>query len=343
MDYEEAYNIRSINLEPRLQEYIRRKRFNQENSIDPDIPEEKEFCITKQDMKIIRDYEKGRGVKYGQDMVKPSKNTFEENDFKKDPRYERLKKKMQSHKDAQKQIKNLEYIDEDYTIFHQSNPYDSRPDKRPSQVSKPYLSKLHQDNENYQGEDNYQDYRFMTDSHENNNSKYCYSNNKKNTKKPHTYNHPPKISYNQYVMPQRVTGGLEHSRDVSDVIGKVNNYNRHLNNTYEYIINDKDTNDRTRNLRERENNYQSVPFMYGNGLPNVTLEESLKGGIRDTSKKSIGFRNSFEHSFSYISDDISNPDHTVNMWPQTTRGRNKEVARPKSGAVQSEKRLSKRQ
>ena len=56
MDYEDAFNIGSIQLEPRLQEYMRRKRFNEENDIEPNIPEEKEFCVTDHDLKIIKRY-----------------------------------------------------------------------------------------------------------------------------------------------------------------------------------------------------------------------------------------------------------------------------------------------
>ena len=67
-------------------------------------------------------------------------------------------------------------------------------------------------------------------------------------------------------------------------------------------------------------------------MPDISLENSLRGSLRDSSKKSIGLRNSFEHSFDYISKDISDTKHTVQMRPQNTRGCNKEIARPNSGA-----------
>ena len=74
-------------------------------------------------------------------------------------------------------------------------------------------------------------------------------------------------------------------------------------------------------------------------MPDVCLEDSLRGGIRDSSKKSIGFKNPFEHQFDYISKDISDYKHTVQMWPQNSRGQNKEIARPDSMANRSEERL----
>src|SRR5437867_4424955 len=84
MDIDAAFNTNSIQLEPRLQEYLRRKRFNEENDIEPPIPE--------------------------------------------------------------KQIRNFDNIDDYYTIFHQSNPYDlnsnynnlSRIDGKQKKISKPY-------------------------------------------------------------------------------------------------------------------------------------------------------------------------------------------------------------
>ena len=55
MDYTEAFNTGSIQLEPRLQEYLRRKTFNRENDITPGIPVEQEFGVTKEDIKLISD------------------------------------------------------------------------------------------------------------------------------------------------------------------------------------------------------------------------------------------------------------------------------------------------
>ena len=53
MNLDEAYDVRTIQLEPRLQEYIRRKKFNEENDIVPTISVEQEFGITDFDIKMI--------------------------------------------------------------------------------------------------------------------------------------------------------------------------------------------------------------------------------------------------------------------------------------------------
>lgn len=402
MNYEDAFNIGSIQLEPRLQEYMRRKRFNDENEIEPNIPEEKEFCITDYDLKIIKRYKQGKTKLYTSKrlakdphFIKANTDSFDnfgsfdgsfDADFKKDPRYTRLQNKMQSHRDAQKQIRNFEGIDEDYEIFHRSNPYDLKPERRPSKIAKPYDDPSNNDidDKNYNGPMDWTSDAVMMDSRDlvlapsrplrevtygrpvkkanhpknrgqdrdfdfanENRGKYCYSPNEKSNN-PITYNHPPKIAYHQRLSIDReqVNGGLPHSRDVSDVIGNLDTYNKHLNDTYEYVQSDMDLDTRnytpgmrTSTRRETPCGYQSIPFAYGNGLPDVCLEDSLRGGIHDSSKKSIGFRNPFEHQFDYISGDISDYKHTVQMWPQNSRGQNKEIARPNSIAAQSDQRL----
>lgn len=426
MNFEEAFDISTIQLEPRLQEYMRRKVFNEENNVEPEIPEEQEFCITPHDSKIMKRFNQGKKKLYTSrrlnkdpHFVKAESHDFDSmHDFKADPRFERIKKKMESHKKAQEQIRNLDNMDEDYEIFHQTNPYDSKPGKKPQRISKPFAN----DPDNSSSDDEKENDMFMMDSRDmvlgtsrayknrknQDRGQYCYSPNVRSNN-PNAYHHTPDITYKQRLAPfatfegcdnnysggqlstknsnqnnqrgqrpknqsnrndqrlrdqnfnqtsrgtgsmrfsdQRpiINGGLEHSRDVDDIIGNLDQYNKHLNNTYDYIENDFDQDTKTftpgsrsKTQREMTQSYQSVPFMYGNGLPDVTLEESLRGGIRDSSKKSVGFKNSFEHNFDYISRDISDANHTVQMWPQNTRGQNKEMARPDSIAMQSNRRI----
>jgi hypothetical protein len=390
MDIEDAYDERLIQLEPRLQEYIRRKNFNEENDIEPSIPVEQEFCITPYDLKVIKRYMQGKSNIYPSKIlskdphfikIKKDSKPFQDNEFSNDPRYARLQKKMQSHKDARKHITNFEGLDDDYLIFHQSNPYDLKPQNKPQKMAKPYDDPSNL-NDDY--DDNIYDDNIMLDSRDlmlnsnkhkkksYQNQSYCYNTNNK-SKNESAYHHPPRIAYNQVIIPQKVNGGLKHSRDVSDVIGNLDVYNKHLNETYEYInddnqyspdeyinnnnkynhvnnshkhntdrIIDNDVNYKQKSRktqREMQSGYQNIPFRYGNGLPDVSLEDSLRGGFRDTSKKSTGFRNSFENNFQYVSEDMSDPNHNVQMWPQNTRGANKQIARAKSEAVMKEKML----
>ena len=89
MDINLAFSDYSMNLEPRLQEYMRRKNFNRQNNINPNVNIEKEFSITKNDLKTISNYKRGISNKTNRDFVKPSTvmmDNFIEPDFKSDPR-----------------------------------------------------------------------------------------------------------------------------------------------------------------------------------------------------------------------------------------------------------------
>ena len=385
MDYANAFNIGSIQLEPRLQEYVRRKNFNEENDIEPPISEEKEFCITPHDLKIIKKFKQGKKMVYTElrlakdpHFVKPDMGSFNEfhNDdaFKKDPRYQRIRNKQQSHRDAQKKIRNLDNMDKGYTIFHQSNPYDLKPKKFVQKISKPYDD--HDDHDAHGAHsalstgDCNSDKSFnesiMMDSRDiilsrskktthipqssmrhthsyrkSNRDDYCYSPNDTRGKE-NTYHHPPNINYRQRLTNTKVSGTMEHSRELKDIIGNIDIYNKHLNGTYDYLNQSEygdeygddsgvsAPNTRTKTKRDTPSSYQSIPFGYGNGLPDISVEDSMRGNIRDSSKKSIGFKNTFEHNFDYISGDISDPNNTVQMYPQSTRGQNKEISRPES-------------
>lgn len=359
MDYDMAFSMNNIQLDPRLQEYINMKRFNKENDITPDIPEAQQFGITPDDLKTIARHLKGRTYEEKSykknDHIKShfvkadnSDSFFEDkNSFKNDPRYSRIQKKIQSHKDAQKQIRNFEGIDSDYKIFHRSNPYDDDTNPnivRPQRIAKPY------ENDLYTVDDAYDAYNTNMSSRDElnynrskKNSEYRYDVNhkKSNRQSESSYNHKPHLSYRNTLIPQKVNGGLEHNHSANDVIGNLDNYGKFLNQTYEYFDYGDEASNSNQNNREQQNNYRNLPLGYGNGLADISVEDSLRGGIKDSRRKTTGIKNSFEHQFDYIDPEISNVNHTVNMRPQATRGANKAVARPDSNAYKAEQQFKK--
>ena len=318
---EDAFNPFAVRLEPRLQEYILKKKFNKANHINPDIPVEKEFCITPYDITVINEHLGGKKKnKFKSKMknencdyfVKPDFSSFNTVDFKSDERYKRLQKKNIANANAKNQISNMSHMDPEYTIIQQSNPFqehvglskcDMYLDSRDLAISpsRPYIDKPDR-------------------------NKYCYNINNKSNKNPNVYNNPPKISYNQYLQSERINAGLPYGdpRELAqlDSIGQLNEYTSHLNETYLVDENDNANNYNQQNIK----NKRSQLFL-GNGYPDISVEESLRGCYVDSSKKSVGFRNAFENQFSYISDDICDPDHTVMAWPANSRGTNKEIAR----------------
>jgi len=309
MNLDEAYDVRIIQLEPRLQEYIRRKKFNEENDIVPTIPVEQEFAIDEFDIKTINKYKRNKGAVYDNNRltespnyVKSSKIGFKTYDFKTDPRYQRVVNKMNNLKNVKRQINNTHSFDnntydDSYIRFNASNPYDEITDYNKETVSKPY-----DDNSSYS-----------------------------NSKKSNTYNNhkEPSIAFKQVITPMKVNGGLQHRQTVNDIIGNIDKYNKHLDTSYEYIDD--------YNKFDKETSYKAIPFNYGNGMPDVSLQDAMRGTVRDVKKKSMGFKNSFENQFSYISPDIYDAEHTVSFRPVVSRGQNKEIARPKSNAVKTER------
>lgn len=343
MDYIDAFDIGSIQLEPRLQEYMRCKKFNKENNIEPVIPEEQEFCISSHDMHLIKKYRQGTTGLYSQkrmttDFVKQDTMKIDKNMFEKDPRYQRLQNKMSSHKNAQLQIRNFDGIDDDYTLYRGSNPYDLNPDKRSKVVSKPFETQ----------QDELYDNQFMMNSRtqvnnneinnfNNDRGEHCYSTNRKSNN-PNTYNHPPSIAYRQVLSYDSENPiGLKNNSNITDVIGKLDKYNSRLSNTYDYVqYSSNDHSSNSRNNREMPSSYQAIPYKFGNGMPDISLEDAMRGGIKDSKRKTTGFKNTFEHNFDYISSEIGDSNHSVQMYPQNTRGNDKEVARPNSSATKSE-------
>lgn len=346
MNYTEAFRTGTIQLEPRLQEYLRRKKFNSENNIIPDISEEREFGISNSDMNTIRKYKSGKEI-YTQKHISKSKyfvkpqNNIQAKEFKDDPRYDRLRNKIESNKKARESINNMTGVDNCYKTFSNTNPYDIRNDKIPNIVSNKHKNiNMMNDNNIYMV--NSKDYMTNTNS-----NRYRYDINERNGN-PSTYHHTPKISYRQVLQPQEVSGGLKHEHDIVDIIGNIDGYNRHLTGTYDYISGETDLdthmmvpNTRTGTQRDNYNNYYSIPSNYGNGFMDISVEDSLRGGYTDSSKKTVGFRNPFENQFDYISRDISSAEHSVQMRPSMTRGQNKEISRPDSAAYRSEQRLRK--
>lgn len=61
--YSKSNTIDNLSLEPRLQEYIKKKKYYVDNHIYPDIPIEREYSISPNDITIIKKYINGIKVK----------------------------------------------------------------------------------------------------------------------------------------------------------------------------------------------------------------------------------------------------------------------------------------
>jgi len=113
----------NILLEPRLQEYLKKKKFNKDNNINICIPLEQQYQITHADKMLLREYFKGNTHIYNQaDQEKFNRKEIMEVEackvqnqnatfladelIKTDPRFERMKTKMLRNKKATEQRHN---------------------------------------------------------------------------------------------------------------------------------------------------------------------------------------------------------------------------------------------
>ena len=99
-----SFEKNQMSLEPRLQEYMNKKKFYKQNNIEPGIPIEQEFQITKEDRRLLRSYLNGNtdiykkyDVVYNQLERKSQSKTkrrqyFPSREFRDDPRVPEIQK-----------------------------------------------------------------------------------------------------------------------------------------------------------------------------------------------------------------------------------------------------------
>ena len=91
----------NIMLEPRLQEYLKKKRYYRDNQIEPCISAEKEFQISTSDLKILRSFLNGNKKIYNKKVynklvsTKEEKPSFPSSKFKDDKRVPKIEKSTQ--------------------------------------------------------------------------------------------------------------------------------------------------------------------------------------------------------------------------------------------------------
>lgn len=121
-DFYSASSNDTITLEPRLLEYLKKKKQYMDADIDASNLEQN-YQITESDLMTIRAYLRGDKKTYNvckyQDYVDPSHGQFESQKQKlhKDPRFERIKKRQQRDKDAKDQRNNYAMVERTYDMY----------------------------------------------------------------------------------------------------------------------------------------------------------------------------------------------------------------------------------
>lgn len=304
-------------LEPRLVEYLKRKKFYEENNINCDGIE-KQYQITKKDLQTINMYNNNgrvyteKAVKnYDEDndLIDFSKSKFEMANMY-DSRLERINEKVKRERDASKYKYNTTNLQRNYDMY-----------------SRDFSSTTSKDFSNEFNLDNIRDEMNAPLQRE------YEANSKFNTHElvqppsSHQYNNPPIIQRDQRLPYQR----LNHP-DTNIGSGYSKTY-RVAETPYIQKGNTFDVDNKitipANNCRKNDLNMLYNEFNIFGNMKNIDYENYVKYGYPTSKAKSLGFENPADHFFQFIDPDIQDPSHVVSDRPILTRLDNKTTARAK--------------
>lgn len=316
--YDNFMNNDTITLEPRLQNYVEKKIYYKKHNINPSVPLEKTYQISKADRAMLKSFYKNNNNLYEcsnkdnnwLDLIDTTNQKFDtsEDEFKKDPRYERLRKKLNRDKIALKQRHNYE----NYTVIS------------PVDTNKSYFN-----NEirlNSFVDDEYEQELFLDEK----DKSYEIKNN---------LNHYPNVISDKYhVTPELKYKQINHigqsgckdsymktNNDFSQSKNRINrtfndldSYVDHVNTIYNKDKSyDKETRINKGGCKFASSNYQPIPMLGAKSkLRGNDVDYEMKCNYPTTNKKSLGFENPAEHYFDYITPEIQSPEHTVLPFPR---------------------------
>lgn len=318
-------NDTNLDLEPRLVEYLKRKKFYEEKDINT-VSLERQYQISKYDLKKISEYQSKekndcepgerqyvqRRVKnYDEntDLIDCSKARFPSNDNY-DPRLERINEKVRRERDASRHKFNTDNLKDSYDMY-----------------SRNFSSTTSRDFDNEFNLDNIRDEMNsgLTSNFEANSPSNVHE--LVNPATTHQYHSPPKIEYNQRQHFQR-----PGNQDKQFNFGSGYTYRKpetpqfQRGNTFDV---DNKVNIPTNNCRKSDLNalYNNVG---GGEMKNIDYENYVKYGYPTSKARSLGFENPAEHAFHFIDSDIQDPKHVIFDRPINTRLDNKATARSKN-------------
>jgi|688.fasta_scaffold588225_1 hypothetical protein len=287
-------------LEPRLIKYLKAKKMLKEKGLTSRTIES-DFEITKNDIEIIKFFYHNKKINSNTghaDFINPNPkaNGFKSITEQHDARLDKIKAKQQKDKEANDQRQNYDIISRGFDMYRNDRHFASA-------TGNDFKSKFDPQEWMDSGSD---------DEDENPNKQQIRHNNESMAKTNVYKNVPPKIKYNIYTPYGNNTDLNDNSKySLDSIISNMDSY-------------------KEKNKRDQENNYKAVPLMNGK-LRDVNTDNYLNYGDGQLrSKKTRGYPNPVEHYYSYISDDIQDPNHVVfDQWIDTRRD-NKKIARPYS-------------
>lgn len=314
------FDKNEIKLEPRLIEYLRKKKLYKNNNVQCDSLE-KEFDISKNDIARIKNYLSGKKLKNNEshkDMISPQVQNFDENLG--DKRLLKIKQKQQRDKEALEQKDNYDNIYRKYDMYRGDRQFASA-------TGNDFKSRFNpqvwlQNNVSDDGSD-------FEDSNPNriqvNDMRKRFSNQQNRTNKT------AKIRYNDYMTYGSNQDLTTNNYSLDSIISKIDDYSENVEKNYkknEFDLNLNMNMNINKNKREKENTHRNIPQMNGSKLKDINIENYLcYGNTPSRGSKSLGYPNPVEHYFNYISNDISKPEHTVFEPGMPSRIFNKDTAK----------------
>jgi len=294
-------NCGGILLEPRLQEYIKKKQYYKKNNIMAVISPEQEFSITKEDVKRIKAFLKGNKNVYDHreqdNYTEPLEQQGFENDpdemYKNDPRFKRYLVKVGRDKEAARQRHIQGDIDQSYF----KNVLD---DKYYDKVDADYNkhNKFEDNVDNNMNDDydiNYNDDRpalqakfskeYATDN------KYKYSNPLRSRSRRVYEAYPPVVQKDLPIYPMKNNRShklpTKHEPEINKVIGNLETYAYKINKSYQYKSHmDDESKVVTPCVTSGGKNYlntstyKSIPYLgRGDGMRDISIETEITQGM----------------------------------------------------------------
>ena len=263
------------------------------------------YQITNYDIKIINDFIKTGSISAKNfenqlmcDYVEipKEKQKFESEELMNDYRFQRLKKKYETDKNANIARDNISNLSRNYDNF--ITDYNC-PENNQTINQTINQSKINQNS------------RYQTYS----NPYILNKENPTDVKEPWNVNIPSKIQLNQVVYDNQYNSYQEHSPSLDNILDKTKKYKEKVDRYNDYVKPDDYT------------DLSKLKFEQDTSERNINVENYIKYGNPTSKAKSLGFENPVEHFFSYIDDSIQDPDHVCFDRPQMTRTMNRKSFR----------------
>ena len=318
-------------IEPRLTEYLRKKKFFEENNITPSISLEKQYSISSYDLKKIKKFMANNiELSDSDEETDPNFIEFEKCVFPstqiKDKRLDRITQKNNRDKNAMILKNNINELEKTYDMFSRNVSSTTSCDFAGEFTMNNTINEnndLNNDVISFFERDNNNNYMSFDNDHE---LKQNISNNQYNVNSRNEYNK----QYSQYMH-------YNQNKNANNCLGmgyKKHEYNNTTQQRGHFDIDNKvNIPSSTFSKKSITENTYDDNSSFGVPLRNIDYENYIKYGNLSNKGKSVGYDSVYNNHFQFIDSDIQNPLHVVNNRPMSARLDNTKIARPTNRTI----------